>query len=208
MPMEQAEDLPGSVKIKFEAAEYKFEDVIEVEQEFGADVTPKSHPVTVKRPQKPQFFCDCCNYKTSDKSNLRLHMGTHKKYRERFQCSHCTATFTAKSSLKAHMRKVHSTEKPRFSCDCCEYKNFSKYSLRMHMARHISMEFRDRVNCPICSATYFLRSEVKRHMKKVHQMNLPLEYQCCHICEKQCASPKLLKKHLKTHNKPGQLRTT
>lgn len=165
--------------MEVEAAECFFNDANEEEQEFVTDQTSESNPVKAKEPRKQKFVCDRCGYKTNDKYNLRIHMqGVHLKIK-------------------------------RFFCDCCDYKAFSKHKLRIHMvARHISKELRDRIQCPICTATFTAKSSLKVHIKSIHKKNpaLYIHSHCCHVCEKPLPTPYLLQKHLDSHSK-GELGT-
>ncbi|XP_033209230.1 zinc finger protein 502-like [Belonocnema kinseyi] len=82
------------------------------------DICPRSyiwrthlsrHKRLVHAAVKPQFICDCCGYKSDQKSNLAKHMTTvHSQIsRTRHGCDQCLRSYTCLRGLNRHKRVHH-----------------------------------------------------------------------------------------------------
>ncbi|XP_052757199.1 zinc finger protein 77-like isoform X5 [Galleria mellonella] len=79
------------------------------------------------------YTCDICNFKTSYKSNLEIHMACHSGVRN-FKCEVCGKSYLRKTTLHSHM-SIHNNDK-RFICKCCGRAFVQKCSLTSHMKTH------------------------------------------------------------------------
>ena len=75
------------------------------------------------------IFCDKSFYSTT---NLKLHIVTHDKNREKmFKCNNCDKAYYDKPSLKSHIHDTHEGKR-KYKCKTCA-KVFSKKS---NLKRH------------------------------------------------------------------------
>ncbi|CDI97348.1 zinc finger protein 236 [Echinococcus multilocularis] len=81
-----------------------------------------------------------------------------------YACSTCTKVFTRPTDLRRHER-VHSNERP-FVCEICDARFSQSGSLRIH--RRIHEESGRRFKCRVCGVAFFVRSNMLRHMARVH----------------------------------------
>ncbi|XP_059056454.1 zinc finger protein 675-like isoform X2 [Achroia grisella] len=79
------------------------------------------------------YTCDICNFKTSYKSNLEIHMTCHSGVRN-FKCEVCGKAYLRKTTLHSHMR-IHNNDR-RYVCKCCGRAFVQKCSLTGHMKTH------------------------------------------------------------------------
>ncbi|XP_055634029.1 zinc finger protein 501-like isoform X2 [Toxorhynchites rutilus septentrionalis] len=114
-----------------------------------------------------------------------------------FKCDMCKKTFTAKHSVRVHMR-VHTGERP-FSCSHCQ-KTFKESST---LLRHIRIHTGERPHsCPHCPRTFIQHSTLQDHIRS-HTGERP--YSCSH-CQDAFSNNKLLNYHMRTTH-PGMLET-
>jgi hypothetical protein len=90
-----------------------------------------SHSDKSKRVSK--FFCDCCDFKTFSKMNVKRHLRTIHLKIKAFQCKFCPEKkYTSKVTLDQHMITKHGQETD-FICRCCGRKFPTMSFLRSHM---------------------------------------------------------------------------
>ncbi|KAG7805828.1 hypothetical protein KL921_005259 [Ogataea angusta] len=80
---------------------------------------------------------------------------------KKFRCSQCTSSFTRRSRLKEHCRKVHEGEKLVFRCDHCDKVMSSRENLNRHMIGHT-----DKYRCPYCGKRHDRSDRFQRHIQK------------------------------------------
>ena len=53
-----------------------------------------------------EYFCKCCDYKTTYHTNYKKHMGSkkHKELSQIFVCKYCEKEFTFKQSMYRHIK--------------------------------------------------------------------------------------------------------
>ena len=147
------------------------------------------------------------------------------------KCYYCDLTFEKLILLKIHLQNVHEgLEDP--ICDICHsaFHDLPKHKLNMHSGinnypcKHCQMEFKSSAErwrhsknvheeknetnkekqylCDKCEKSYFLKSQLKQHIKIVHEK---LRDEKCEICGKGFAVRSQLSQHInKVHNKQKQ----
>lgn len=119
--------------------------------------------------------CPICNKRFQYERSLSQHIGlVHKdglvrnhtdERGDRPICEICGASFDKITSLKSHVRYVHSIEK--FYCKYCNRKLSSKKSLREHIQFQHELTFVTH-ECEDCHRIFKYKSSYRLHMKKQH----------------------------------------
>ena len=107
----------------------------------------------------------------------------------RFKCDQCSASFTAKSNLKDHMRD-HTGERP-YMCHECGKRFKRKLNLKLHEVVHAKFK---QFECSICSKRFKHYVVMYKHVKKDHEL-----FSCDH-CDKKFISQANLAKHQSRHS--------
>ena len=103
-------------------------------------------------------------------------------------CPHCGEYF---KMLAQHILYKHETSKP-WKCNLCDFSHASKYGLNAHKKRFHESE-NNMLSCHICSYAAKLKSNLKSHIRQVHDKMIVK----CDICEKQFSNETTLKEHIK-----------
>ena len=123
------------------------------------------------------YICsfDGCSKAFGDKRNLLVHARIHDGDERCEKCNFCDKSFRDPSTLRHHIKCVHENgdaQKP-FVCRRC-HKGFSKRSLlKYHLLTHLPISDRILFECDHCDSSYAVKSNLNRHIKKVHAL------QCC-----------------------------
>ena len=147
--------------------------------------------------QERILFCNACEFNTTKKRRLGIHMKTeHKEYQ--VQCKKCnfqakTKSLKAKNAhelLRRHMNAVH--EGITYNCPQCDYISTQK----VHLKRHIKSKHEDsRLQCPYCDKSTTRKESLDIHIRSVHE---GVKFPCPH-CEYQAAQKNGLSVHIKVH---------
>lgn len=140
-----------------------------------------------------ELYCEECGkgpFKTE--SSHRQHCKIHSKVPEipKHACPHCenSKTFASRSSLKAHLLAVHSSEMP-FACHLCDKAYGYKKLLKKHFEKaHVNHQSADTENsdnsvksllffkersllCPVkgCNRHFFRSYDLIRHTQSMHK---------------------------------------
>ena len=106
----------------------------------------------------------CCNTNFRSASHLTRHMCSVHNAEKMFECSTCKRKFAINADLQRHMRRE--ANKMQFLCDCG--KRFeTKAELEDHAQTHNPTSERKN-QCPVCNKAYSFKTNMYRHMKKVH----------------------------------------
>ncbi len=111
-------------------------------------------------------------------------------------CSECLKTFHKFKTYYAHLR-AHKPESWTVSCDKCPLK----FRTNRHLLMHCAKEHGDKVKCKLCDKSYTSDSNLREHMKNVHEHLDPATLKHpCETCGKTFKSRHYLNSHLKIHN--------
>ncbi|XP_023213070.1 zinc finger protein 33A-like isoform X2 [Centruroides sculpturatus] len=144
-------------------------------------------------PNDPKIISRKCNFclkVCASPAELRRHLRTHTKERP-FSCNFCNGTFTEKSSLSTHIRKIHPKEKAP-SC--------SEQSQQQDKEQKFLKAFSNKTS----SATKSSNSENKdeEQCKADHKDNIPrlsvIVFQC-HLCSFSTRSNEKWLEHKRCH---------
>ena len=104
-----------------------------------------------------------------------------------FHCGHCRIKLASEHELKEHLMTVH-VDKTK--CNTC-----GKVFLHNNLLRHVKEvhEKASTAKCPQCNKTYSSASNLKIHIKYVHD-KVELKYKC-DLCDVKQSSPSHLKIH-------------
>ena len=145
-----------------------------------------------------RFKCNLCGKGFTDPTPLRQHTLRHKADPSirPFKCHLCDLSYMLELHLKAHIVRVHETEK--IKCDLCN-KELGKTSLDIHMlAYHSDYQ----VECPICEHKFSRQKLLEMHMRRAHDPNKKREFKC-QECDKAYTTKPDLQKHVR-YNQDGE----
>ncbi len=144
--------------------------------------------------EKP-FKCPICSVSFSQKSNMTQHQKrVHEKVEVKFQCKICRKRFRSDADLTKHSLS-HSEERPRLKCEQCEKDFASIQSLRCHSRLHTGEK---PFKCPKCPDMFTLKVQMTHHWRMAHD-NMRGNY-ACDICEKGFQAARDLTFHRLTHS--------
>nr|CAH0104818.1 unnamed protein product [Daphnia galeata] len=124
---------------------YKYKCAV-CDQGFNTQNLLRSHQLFA-HPDYKEFKCNFCEYETSLKSSLNLHIkrkhnitsGPQKWFiKTKYECQLCHRFFQLSSKLRHHMA-FHSDQK-KFRCSLCQYATSLKINLKRHLKTHESKE--------------------------------------------------------------------
>ncbi|XP_045169858.2 zinc finger protein 112-like [Mercenaria mercenaria] len=127
----------------------------------------KHHSMMHHSDSKP-CVCSICGASFITNYKLKRHMTKHTGEKS-VQCDLCGMGFSTRYNLSVHIQGVHKREN-RFACQQCGKQFMTNYQLKVHTMKHSGER---PYKCALCRAEYIERKELRRHLKKVH--NLPLE---------------------------------
>lgn len=132
-------------------------------------------------------ICDICGklYKKRD-----IHMAKHIGAKIH-KCTQCTTGFSTKCLLRAHIKGVHTTERP-YTCDTCGKSYKTKEAVIQHSHSHKEGRFK----CEECGKIFILKAAYQAHIKQVH---LGERLSICSTCGKSFSTPYGLKLHTRMH---------
>ncbi len=144
---------------------------------------------------KKDFECGQCGTLFCTKSALIRHLKNQhsdKKLeaKERIKCDKCDKTYARIDSLRIHVRENHGEHK----CKICGQVFEAIVELNIHCKKHLKTKPRprkqSRFQCDSCDKTFAKQSELKLHVKAVHEKS--------HQCD-QCSRNFDFSYELKAH---------
>ena len=109
-----------------------------------------------------KYPCDQCNYKATDRSNIRRHIKSVHD-RVKYPCNQCSYKATVPGSLQQHIKSIH--EGIKYPCDECNYKA----SYPSQLLRHVkSIHEEVKYPCDQCNYTATRLSCLNQHIKSTH----------------------------------------
>ena len=150
----------------------------------------KVHVRTYHEFKSKDHICEICNKSFYTKTEVARH--NIVSHSPQVQCDKCLK-FLNQSSLKNHLKDVHSKNDP-YPCMQCGSQLKSRLQLKRHVKYvHNPKSFR----CNECDKMFAKKCGLKTHVKDIH---LRVTYQC-KICPEELASYYLRKLHMKKiHN--------
>lgn len=92
----------------------------------------ESGPTRTRRNKTRNFDCRVCQYSTSKKANLILHLKSKHIEHSAFVCQHCAYSTPSKGALNRHVNIKHDLIN-KFKCNGCKYLGATKSNLISHL---------------------------------------------------------------------------
>ncbi len=161
--------------------------------EYARTYLPK-HMLSHNEKGTPTFSCSDCDYKSTEKGNLKRHVRYRHTEREKQACSICQKRVL---NLDLHLKRKHSGKAETISCRMCD-KILDKEHLKRHLeAVHYG---RKTEKCPLCQKK---TTRLRKHML-LHDKHRPRFV--CNTCNKTFSMQKSLEKHMALHKNPDEYR--
>lgn len=148
-----------------------------------------------------QHSCPQCGLALSRPSALAHHLKVVHQIDQRVNknvaekvlhiCKVCKKVYASAGGLHTHMISAHSGKV--YSCNECQSKFNHPKNLASHSARHRGKH----VRCPECSATFYMKSELNKHINQVHRRCRPY---VCEDCGRSFCQRSVLKHHRMVHS--------
>ncbi|KAI8506768.1 hypothetical protein Bbelb_152090 [Branchiostoma belcheri] len=151
----------------------------------------------VTRKQK-QYVCDTCDYVTSSKKCLVVHIRKHTGEKP-YKCSECSYAGTSSSALLKHRARHRDQEEKPYKCTQCDYAAAAKNSLQCHMgSKHGIFSF----VCEVCGFRSGTVGNLNRHMGTHTGQR---RFKCPH-CDYAAAEKKTLTSHIKAKHTENRIK--
>lgn len=168
---------------------------------------------------KPKYFCDHCQIKTKEKSDLAKHIIAKHLPRDanKNKCDKCEKVFAYRRGLIRHSKKCGQNRGLKnlyafksYCCDHCGYRTYRKDHLVIHIKAHLGIVTRSQkkfrgnskrcslkslkaFSCDDCGYSCVLKMSLVNHMQVKHLNN---NFDCT-ACGKKFGSQYNMKKHVR-----------
>ncbi|CAG7724126.1 unnamed protein product [Allacma fusca] len=144
---------------------------------------------------KGAYVCEdeTCGKSFGSRAELKRHRCVHLGQYP-FPCGHCDSGFLESHHLSNHIRKEHSVSALDFVCRVCQKKFENNAKLQRHKIVHSDER---PFACHLCSWTFKLKGQLKRHITKVHTKSRPF---LCQECGASFKITESLTQHLRFHS--------
>lgn len=149
----------------------------------------RAHDIELNDDEPKPFSCPVCSKTFTRREHLRRHRVVHakeegktveeemaspppspngndKKPPEPVRCEICKKTFSRRSHVLRHMKRIHNTtiSGEIHQCEVCSKKFGRKYHLERHMLCHVKPEY----ECVSCGEKFDQSDMLDKHMTTVH----------------------------------------
>ncbi|XP_060575809.1 zinc finger protein 239-like [Ruditapes philippinarum] len=130
-------------------------------------ITRLRHHSMINHSDSRPCVCNVCGASFISNYRLNRHMRMHTGEKS-VQCDLCGMGFSTRYNLNIHIQGVHKRDR-RFTCAECGKTFMTNYQLKVHKMKHTGER---PYKCAVCKAEYIERKELRRHLKKQHNMQL------------------------------------
>lgn len=140
------------------------------------------------------FKCEKCDYRTSNKNDVKIHMKLkHNSEKQFLKCKKCSKVFGTQRVLNSHL-KHHDG----YFCETCEKYLATSRQFRIHLKEvHLTKE--NLYGCKVCSTKFKTHHELVIHLQKTHPKLIKCQ-------ESQCNSLFRLAENMERHHNEVHLR--
>nr|CAI5852375.1 unnamed protein product [Callosobruchus analis] len=173
-----------------------------------------NHPDVKTSIKRKMHECPECDYKTTKKYSLNMHMLVHPGTKSDLgTCKYCNESFRGKTSLDNHVIKKHpdfitSIKRKIHECSQCNYKTPRKKAMERHTSTHTGAVFKVLI-CEHCNATFKWEETLDSHIFKNHPdliASIKRKILECLHCTYKTTFKNTLRKHMIRHsNEPTTL---
>jgi len=149
--------------------------------------TLKSHLIAKHRQSGPEnssegqdmYFCAECEYQSSNKNYLKLHIEKIHQGIRRYRCPQCDYKTNRQTYLYSHLLTIH--EGRRFKCDLCDFQTVQMDALHAHIRSFHDGQFPlscdyDKCNFQTTREQYLLNHELIKHNRAAGKAASFLEF--------------------------------
>ncbi|XP_023217909.1 zinc finger protein 883-like [Centruroides sculpturatus] len=152
--------------------------------------------IPLNDPKLMSCKCIICEKVCQSPAALKAHIRTHTGERP-FSCNFCNGTFTTKSSLNRHVKKLHPKKKALSCSEESEKRdNEEAQAAREGGSKKKKLEMDRKHPCPTCGKTFFHQCHLQVHMR-IHTKEKPFQ---CNLCGKSFTQKSHLTTHMKVHS--------
>ncbi|VEN53006.1 unnamed protein product [Callosobruchus maculatus] len=169
----------------------------------------RHHPEIKTSIKRKLHECPQCDYKTTRKYSLTMHMLVHPGTKSELgTCKYCNESFKGKTSLDNHIIKSHpdfitSIKRKIHECKECNYKTTRKNALDRHTLTHSGAASKILV-CEHCNATFKREETLDNHIFKNHPnfiSSIKRKILQCPRCSYKTTVKNTLRRHIVAHSK-------